>query len=62
MSEGDFEVMPRGTTEEIQAMRKFANDLILFSHQYANILPKEVLAKIYEMEVFYNNHNLKYRV
>ena len=28
MSEGDFEVFPRGTTEELRVLRKFANSMI----------------------------------
>ena len=53
MSEGDFEVMPRGTIEEVRALRKFANDIIRLAHEYDNIIPKDLLNKIEEVDSFY---------
>ena len=60
MSNGDFEVMPRGTIEEVQAMRQFANDMIQLSNKYE--LPKEILAKIRLIDAFYTAHVQKYPV
>ena len=60
MSNGDFEVMPRGTIEEVRAMRQFANDMILLSSKYE--LPKEILSRIRLMATWYADHVQKYPV
>lgn len=63
MSEGDFEVMPRGTLEEIRFMRKFANDLIAATEVqdgHSAVALSNVLDKIAEMREFYRQHVEKY--
>jgi len=51
---GDFEVHPIGTTIEVREMRKFANDLIKLAE--VQPLSEEILRKIQEMRVFYEDH------
>lgn len=57
----DFEVMPIGTLEEIQAMRKFANELIVLSRRF-NDTPRALRGKIEEMHDFYVRLSEKYPV
>ena len=56
MSNGDFEVMPIGTMEEIREMRKLSNELIA-AQSYEQIL--QIIGKIRQ---FYAYHNEKYPV
>lgn len=63
MSEGDFEVMPRGTIEEVRVMRKFANELVTLTEvQSGNKkhLLNNLLSKIVEIEEFCKMHVAKY--
>lgn len=60
MSNGDFEVMPRGTMEEIKVLRKFANEMIALSSIHDMPVPHEMMAKINEVGRFYNQHVEKY--
>ena len=62
MSNGDFEVMPRGTIEEIRVLRKFANEMIALSSIHDMPLPHEVRTKINDLARFYNSHVEKYPV
>lgn len=65
MSEGDFEVMPRGTLEEIRFMRKFANDVIAATEvqeAHSTVVLSNLLDKIAEMREFYRQHVEKYPV
>lgn len=59
----DFEVMPRGTLEEIRFMRKFATDVIAATEvQTGNdaLVLENLLQKIAEMREFYRTHVEKY--
>jgi len=64
MSNGDFEVMPIGTMEEVRVLRKFANDLIDISHSMENPTEKwEKMTKhIRAIERFYVSHVETYPV
>jgi hypothetical protein len=64
MSNGDFEVMPRGTMEEIRVLRKFANDMIDASKTMKNPTAKwdEVRPLILQLQTFYHSHVEKYPV
>ena len=63
MSNGDFEVMPIGTIAEVQAMRKFANELItLCEVQKGNekVALENLMTKIGEIRDFYAWHTSVY--
>ncbi len=62
MSEGDFEVLNRGTIEELQTLRKFAREMISISKIHDMPLPHEVRTKIGLLEIFYTAHIEKYPV
>jgi hypothetical protein len=62
MSEGDFEVLNRGTIEELQTLRKFAREMISISKIHDMPLPHEVRTKIGLLEIFYAAHVEKYPV
>lgn len=60
MSNGDFEVLPRGTMEELKALRKFANEMIALTAIHDMPVPHEMLAPINEIGRFYSAHVEKY--
>ena len=62
MSEGDFEVLNRGTIEELQTLRKFAREMISLTKIHDMPLPHEVRTKIGLLEIFYALHIEKYPV
>ena len=62
MSEGDFEVMPRGTMEELRVLRKFVNEMIALTAIHDMPVPYEMRAKINEVSRFYNMHVETYPV
>jgi hypothetical protein len=62
MSEGDFEVLNRGTIEELQTLRKFAREVISMSKIHDMPLPHELRIKIGLLEIFYAAHVEKYPV
>ena len=62
MSDGDFEVLNRGTIEELQTLRKFAREMISISKIHDMPLPHEVRTKIGLLEIFYAAHVEKYPV
>ena len=62
MSNGDFEVMPRGTMEEIRVLRKFANEMIALNSIHDMPVPHEMRAAILELNRFYNMHVETYPV
>ena len=62
MSEGDFEVFPRGTTEELRVLRKFANSMIALNAIHDMPVPHEMRTKINEVSRFYNHHVETYPV
>lgn len=61
-SNGDFEVMPRGTMNELRALRSLVNNLIEISHNRSNPTEKwdTISPLIKEVEDFYSVHNEKY--
>ena len=62
MSEGDFEVLPRGTTEELRVLRQFANSMIALNAINDIPVPHEMRTKILELNRFYNSHVETYPV
>ena len=62
MSNGDFEVMPRGTTEELRVLRQFSNDMIDISRTMENPVEKreKMTSMIRQLEKFYAYHTEKY--
>lgn len=62
MSNGDFEVMPIGTMEEVREMRRFANELIDLEYKYGINTPQALRDKISEVRKFYLYHTEKYPV
>lgn len=62
MSEGNFEVMPIGTMEEVREIRRITKELIELDHQYGINVPQPVRAKILELSRFYLYHSEKYSV
>ena len=62
MSEVDFEVLNRGTIEELQTLRKFAREVISMSKIHDMPLPHELRIKIGLLEIFYAAHVEKYPV
>lgn len=62
MSEGDFEVMPRGTMNEIKMLRQFADDMIMLNNIFDMPVPWEMREKIEELKRKYVDHVEKYTV
>jgi len=62
MSEGNFEVMPIGTMEEVREMRKISKELIELDRQYGINTPQAIRGKILEIARFYQYHSEKYSV
>lgn len=56
MSEGDFEVMPRGTMEELRVLRSFANHMLALSSIHDMPVPHEMRTEINKISRFYNRH------
>lgn len=62
MSNGDFEVMPIGTIEEVREMRRLSKELIALDSAYSDSMPYPVRQKIGEISRFYLYHSEKYPV
>jgi hypothetical protein len=60
MSNGDFEVLTRGTIEELRTLRAFANEMIALNRDKEVSLPSEVRTKIGLLEIFYAAHIERY--
>ena len=60
MSNGDFEVLTRGTIEELRTLRTFANEMIALNRDKEVSLPSEVRTKIGLLEIFYAAHIERY--
>jgi len=56
MITGDFEVLPRGTTEELKVLRRFANDMIALSSIHDMPVPHEMASKISDITRFYKRN------
>jgi hypothetical protein len=62
MSKEDFEVLPRGTMEELKVLRKFANEMIALTAIHDMPVPHEMRTKINDVARFYSSHVEKYPV
>lgn len=64
MSNGDFEVMPLGTMEELRVLRQFANDMIAASQTTENPVIKweKMTSHIRQLQKFYARHVEDYPV
>ena len=62
MTSNDFEVLPRGTTEELRVLRQFANSMIALNAIHDMPVPHEMRTKILELNRFYNQHVETYPV
>ncbi len=62
MSNGDFEVLPRGTIEELKVLRQFAHSMIALNAIHDMPVPHEMRTKILELNRFYNEHVETYPV
>ena len=64
MSNGDFEVLPRGTMEELKVLRQFSNDLIDISQTNENPVEKweKMIFHIRQLQKFYTRHVEDYPV
>lgn len=62
MSEGDFEVMPIGTMEEVREMRRLSNELIELEYKHGIDTPQPLRIKILEIARFYKYHSEKFPV
>jgi len=62
MTKEDFEVLPRGTTEELRMLRQFANSMIALNAIHDMPVPHEMRTKILELNRFYNMHVETYPV
>lgn len=62
MSNGDFEVLPRGTTEELRVLRQFAHRMIALNSIHDMPVPHEIRTKINEIARFYDHHVETYPV
>ena len=62
MSEGNFEVMPIGTMEEVRELRRFTNELIDLEQHFGIEVPQALRNKIQELRKFYLYHSEKFPV
>ena len=62
MASNDFEVLPRGTTEELRVLRQFANRMIALSAIHDMPVPHEMQSHINEIARFYDHHVETYPV
>ena len=62
MSDGNFEVMPVGTMNELRVLRSFVKSLIDISHNMSNPTEKwdTIRPLVKQVEHFYVTHNEKY--
>lgn len=60
MSNGDFEVHPRGTSEELRAVREFVKEISELSHRYGINVPQPITQSIGKINLWYAGHNERY--
>lgn len=62
MSDGNFEVLPVGTMNELRALRSLAKSLIEVSHNRSNPVEKwdTIRPLVKQVEDFYVTHNEKH--
>ena len=56
MSEGDFEVMPVGTMNELKVLRQFVRNMIALNAIHDMPVPHEMRTYINEIARFYDHH------
>ena len=56
MSDGNFEVMPIGTMEELRVLREIANQMLALNSIHDMPVPHEMQAEINKIGRFYNRH------
>ena len=56
MSEGDFEVMPIGTMNELKVLRQFVRNMIALNAIHDMPVPHEMRTHIDEISRFYDHH------
>lgn len=59
MSNGDFEVLPRGTMEELRVLREFVHKLTALSQTH-DLTPQSMLVEINRINLWYAGHNERY--
>jgi hypothetical protein len=59
-SNGDFEVMPRGTMEEVRVLRAFVKDLTELDRKYGINTPDVIRKEIAKINAFYVGHVDRY--
>jgi uncharacterized protein involved in type VI secretion and phage assembly len=59
MSNGDFEVLPRGSIEELRVLREFVHKLTSLSQSH-DLTPQSMLAQIEKINLWYAGHNDRY--
>ena len=62
MSNGDFEVMPRGTMDELRELRQFVKNVTRAYNSYDNITPSDVAVEIEKINAWYASHIERYPV
>jgi hypothetical protein len=62
MSNGDFEVMPRGTMDELRELRQFVKNVTRAYNSYDNITPGDVAVEIEKINAWYASHIERYPV
>ena len=62
ISNGNFEVMPLGSMEEIRELRRLTKELIALDSTHSASMPYAVSAKVGEIARFYQYHCEKYSV
>jgi hypothetical protein len=62
MSEGNFEVMPIGTMEEVRELRRLSKELIELEQNFGINTPQSMRNKINEIARFYQYHAEKFPV
>ena len=60
MSNGDFEVMPRGTMTELATLREFAKQMISYNSIHDMPTPHEMRQLINKLQLWYAGHNDRY--
>lgn len=60
MSDGDFEVLPRGTIAELRMLRTFVQKLTHLDKTFGIDTPQAIRSEIASINLFYADHNQRY--
>lgn len=60
MSNGDFEVHPRGTSDELRAVREFVKEISELSQRYGINVPQPMTQSIAKINLWYLGHIDRY--